>query len=206
MALAVFVVAGWLGLLAARLLLRGTRYAPERTLVAGMSITLGICILGYGGMLGVAFGLLSAPALLAFYGVLAAALILLTRRARRAAGAADPGDDVVDVTEPARPAPRGLKGLTAGLGVVVFVLVMAHSALAPVQEWDAMVYHAESAQLWFQERPSPAIIYGPSVGIEISANYPPLFPAAGAATYTLLDRFDDLYLRILPRSCSWRSC
>lgn len=198
LALAVFVLAGSMGLLAARLLLRDTRYASERTLVAGMSITLGICILGYGGMLGVALGLLSVPALVAFYGVLAAALILLTRRARHAAGVADPGEDVVDVTEPGRPAPRGLKGFTAGLGAVVFVLVMAHSALSPVQEWDAIVYHAENAQLWFQERPSPAIIYGPSVGIEISANYPPLFPAAGAATYTLLNRFDDLYLRVLP--------
>jgi hypothetical protein len=198
LAVAVFVAAGTLGRLATRLLLRGTRYGSERTLAAGLSITLGVCLLGYGGMLGVALGLLSAPALLAFYAVVAAVLIWLTRRAGGAAAAPEPGEDLVDVTTPVRPAPRGLKPLTAGLGAVIFVLILAHSALSPVQEWDAMVYHAESAQLWFQERPSPAIIYGPSVGIEISANYPPLFPAAGAATYTLLDRFDDLYLRILP--------
>ena len=198
LALAVFAVAGWVGLLSARLLLRGTRYASERTLVAGLSITSGICILGYGGMLGVAFGLLSTPALLGFYAAATAILVFLRQRARRADDGADPAADLVDVSGPGRPAPHGLKTFTAGLGATVFVLLMAHSALAPVQEWDAMVYHAESAQLWFQERPSPAIIYGPSVGIEISANYPPLFPAAGAATYTLLDRFDDLYLRILP--------
>ena len=71
-------------------------------------------------------------------------------------------------------------------------------ACTRLQEWDAIVYHAASAQNWFEDRPSPPIVYGPSVGVEISGNYPPLFPAAGAAVYTLIGRFDDLYLRILP--------
>ncbi len=192
LAVAIFAIAGILGWLAARLLLRGTAFAAERTLAGGLAITLGVCVIGYGGMLGVVFGLLSAQALLAFYALVAAVLGGLTIRTRRRERG-----DVVD-EDRTRPAPRPLKVLTAAFAALVLALTLSHAALAPVQEWDAIVYHAENAKLWFQERPAPPVIYGPSVGIEISANYPPLFSASGAAIYTLLGRFDDLYLRVLP--------
>jgi hypothetical protein len=196
LAAAIALVAGVLGWLAARLLLRGTDFARERTLVAGIAITLGICVLGYGGMLGVVFGLLSVPALLAFYAAVAGALIWLSFRAERVDTTSTL--DVLEVEEAARAAPGLLKATTGTLLAVIFLWNVAHAAFAPVQEWDAIVYHAESAKLWFQERPDPPLVYGPSVGIEISGNYPPLFPASGAAIYTILGRFDDLYLRLLP--------
>ena len=87
------------------------------------------------------------------------------------------------------------------LAVGVIALVFIHAVLGPVQEWDSVVYHAESARQWFMARPDPPVLFGPSVGIQISSNYPPLFPAAGAAIYTLIGAFEDLYLRLLSPIC-----
>jgi len=72
-----------------------------------------------------------------------------------------------------------------------------HALLYPVLEWDALIYHAEAARLIYENMGMP-LIAGPSIGIEMSANYPPLFSAIGAFLYILIDNFDDFYLRLIP--------
>lgn len=198
-ALAIVCLAGFIGWRASTLMLRRSRLADDRILGIGLSIVVGICALGYAGMLGLVFGLLSGPVLWVFLLVAAAGLVAVKRRVDRDRPATE--DDVVDVAAAELPGPRAnrsLKVATAGAATAITIFMSLHAALAPVQEWDAVVYHAASAKNWFEQRPDPPLVYGPSVGIEISGNYPPLFPAAGAATYTLIGRFDDLYLRILP--------
>ncbi|MDP9301565.1 MAG: glycosyltransferase family 39 protein [Actinomycetota bacterium] len=193
-ALAVVALGAGLGWEAARVLVRWMDLAGERMLVAGIAIVLGIGVLGYGGMLGVVLGALSAPVLLVCFMALGASLLVLDRRAKRQTTEAP----AVVHGAPAASAPRRsrLVIITAAFAIVVLAFTTLHAVLSPVQEWDATVYHAASARLWFLERPAPPVLYGPSIGIEISENYPPLFPAAGAAAYTLLGRFDDLYLRV----------
>ncbi len=66
----------------------------------------------------------------------------------------------------------------------------------PILHWDALVYHATMAKLMFQDHAIP-VIAGPSVGIEMSANYPPIFPALGAFFYAQVGAVDDLYLRLI---------
>jgi len=79
----------------------------------------------------------------------------------------------------------------------VVVCAVVHAALSPVTEWDAAIYHAGAAKLWFLEAPSPPVLAGPSVGIEISGDYPPLFPATGLTFDVVIGRFQDAYLRLI---------
>lgn len=81
------------------------------------------------------------------------------------------------------------------LGIFVFFSYY-HALLYPVLEWDALIYHAEVARLIYENMGMP-LIAGPSVGIEMSANFPQLFPAVGAFFYILIDNFDDFYLRLI---------
>jgi 4-amino-4-deoxy-L-arabinose transferase-like glycosyltransferase len=194
-ALAVVALGAGLGWQAARVLVRQMDLAGERSLFAGFAIVLGIGLLGFGGMLGVVLGALSTPALLVCYLALGASLLVLDRRAKRQTAEAPALVHSASAVFEARRS--RLVIVTAAFATVVLAFTTLHAVLSPVQEWDATVYHAESARLWFYERPAPPVLYGPSIGIEISGNYPPLFPAAGAAAYTFLGRFDDLYLRVL---------
>jgi hypothetical protein len=191
--LAILLVVWTLGWLATRRLLLGTDLAGERPLVGGLSIALGLCVLGYGAMVAVIFGWLSAPMLLLFIGLVAGGLVVSEIRARHVQG-----ERIEESAEVVRsPSPR-LRRITAALAAAILLATFVHAALSPVQEWDATVYHAETARRWFMKRPDPPLEYGPSIGYEISGNYPPLFSASGAAIYTLLGRFDDFYLRLLP--------
>lgn len=204
--LAGLAVEGWL---AARLLLAGSDLERDLAVVSGLAITLAISILGFGGTVAVVVGRLSRPELVGFLAAVGVVLALLTRRRRRVRSSPDPTAGADDA-EPrdarprdarprdARPRRRLLWGVTTGILSVAIVFTFAHATLTPVTEWDALAYHAEVARVWYLDRPDPEVRYGPSIGIEISGNYPPLFPAAGAAMYTIVGAFDDLYLRVLP--------
>ena len=181
---------GWL---ATRLLLSGSYLNGERWIELGLTITIAISLLGFGGVLCVVLGRLGRLELLMFYAVTGAALAWAWWRL----GARQASSDTV--AGPGRPrSPWILRAIAAAVFAIAVAFSLAHATLTPVQEWDATIYHAESARLWFRERPDPPIRYGPSIGIEISSNYPPLFPAAGAAAYTLVGEASDLYLRVLP--------
>lgn len=81
--------------------------------------------------------------------------------------------------------------------VLTFGFSFFYNVFLPVTDFDALIYHAEMAKIMFEEHSIP-LFKGPSIGIEISGNYPPLFSAVGAGLYTLMGRFDDVLLRILP--------
>jgi hypothetical protein len=83
-----------------------------------------------------------------------------------------------------------------GVGIL-FAFVFFHALLFPVIEWDAVVYHAEISRLWFIYSPDPPLMAGPSVGIQMSGNYPALFPAIGAFYDITLNQFNDIYLRLV---------
>ncbi|MCW4000205.1 MAG: glycosyltransferase family 39 protein [Candidatus Bathyarchaeota archaeon] len=88
--------------------------------------------------------------------------------------------------------------LPAALAVAaIFFLVFYHALLTAVVHWDATVYHAAVATMTYRDHALP-VLAGPSIGIQMSANFPPLFPALGAFYYTQIGAVEDFYLRAIP--------
>lgn len=79
-----------------------------------------------------------------------------------------------------RPTPSQPGGIVAALifGAVASI-AMVRGSLDVVTEWDAIVYHVSFARDWMLALPSLPHVAGPSLGAELSYNYPALFPALG---------------------------
>lgn len=90
-----------------------------------------------------------------------------------------------------------LAAFVIGPLVATFSLSFFYAAALPVTDFDALIYHAEVAKIIYEQHYFP-LFQGPSIGIEISGNYPPLFSGIAAGLYTLFGRFDDVMLRVLP--------
>lgn len=90
-----------------------------------------------------------------------------------------------------------LRAITIVPVVLTFGVSIFYAILLPVSDFDALIYHAEMARILFNEHSFP-LLSGPSIGIEISGNYPPLFSSIAGGLYTLFGRFDDIVIRILP--------
>ncbi len=185
---------------ATKFALSGTSLSDDHGARIGTAVILTFAIVGYAGVIAVAGGWLE-PALV--WGVvgtaatLGAVVWILRRKQPPRDPKSKPASDVPSQTSTRIFNPdASWIGWPLVVGVVAFSMV--HSIMAPITEIDATIYHAAAAKLWFLSRPDPGLMFGPSVGIEISANYPPLFPAIGASTYTVLGFFDDFYVRILP--------
>lgn len=80
------------------------------------------------------------------------------------------------------------------LALMAFVLIF-HSITTPITDYDALIYHAAMAKILVHSHGMP-LITGPSPGIEMSGNYPPLFPALGAFTL-IFAHGNDIFLRAL---------
>ena len=93
----------------------------------------------------------------------------------------------------ADPPSRGAK-IVAVSAFLVFASLIAS---APVYEPDAITYHAVTAQRWAQHSGSAPLLYGPGVGLPVSANYPPLFPASIAFLLTLTGSQADMLYKVL---------
>lgn len=94
--------------------------------------------------------------------------------------------------------PRNLKFWLlpcAAIGVI-FALCFYHALLTVVMHWDATVYHAAMAVIMYNNHGIP-VIAGPSIGIQMSANFPPLFSALGAFYYVQMGLIEDFYLRVI---------
>ncbi len=91
--------------------------------------------------------------------------------------------------------PGGWTYWILGYIVVMGATLIFHSATTPVYDYDAAIYHDAMAKILVNQHGMP-LIAGPSPGIEMSANYPPLFPALGAVTL-LSAGGNDLFLRLL---------
>ncbi len=79
---------------------------------------------------------------------------------------------------------------------VIFFFCFYHALFTVIVHWDALVYHAAMANIMYNEHGIPLIV-GPSIGIEMSANFPPLFSALGAFIYVQIGQIQDIYLRLI---------
>jgi 4-amino-4-deoxy-L-arabinose transferase-like glycosyltransferase len=185
---ALILVFSTLGWFAASLILAKTELHESPGFRIGLAMVLAVCLAGYVGMLGLTAGWLERSFLIgitATLGLLSVVLLVFSGTARHAA------------TIRVRFGRPGALTLACWLvASLVVAWVGLHAALSPVTEWDAIIYHAGAAKLWFLEAPNPPLVYGPSVGIEISANYPPLFPASGVVYDIVIGSFQDIYLRL----------
>jgi len=80
---------------------------------------------------------------------------------------------------------------------IIFFLCFYHALLTVIIHWDAIVYHAAMANIMYKEHGIP-VIAGPSIGIQMSANFPPLFSALGAYYYIQIGTIEDFFLRVIP--------
>lgn len=85
-----------------------------------------------------------------------------------------------------------------GLAIcVIFFFCFYHAIFTVITHWDAIVYHAVMSVFMYKYHATP-LMAGPSIGIEMSANFPPLFPAIGAYYYIQIGAVEDFYLKIIP--------
>ena len=66
--------------------------------------------------------------------------------------------------------------LPVAIGLVGGLLAV-RASIEPVTEWDAAIYHVSFARDWIASLPGLPHAAGPSVGAELSYNYPALFPS-----------------------------
>jgi len=79
----------------------------------------------------------------------------------------------------------------------VFVLVAFYDTLAfPAFEWDSLAYGVNYAKILFQHGNIP-LIAGPSIGLEMSANYPPGVQLSAVLLYVFAGNANDFYYRLL---------
>ncbi|MBU6997236.1 MAG: hypothetical protein HXS49_03790 [Theionarchaea archaeon] len=67
---------------------------------------------------------------------------------------------------------------------IILVVGMVYAVLFPPLEWDSLAYQAYYSKLVYEEKGLP-VIFGPSIGIEMSAAYPPAYQMLGCYTYVL---------------------
>ncbi|HIJ07733.1 TPA: hypothetical protein HA274_00015, partial [Candidatus Bathyarchaeota archaeon] len=81
--------------------------------------------------------------------------------------------------------------------VTVYLIVAVHRAITlPATEWDSLAYGVNYAKIIFEEHSIP-LIAGPSIGIEMSASYPPGIQLVAAYLYAFAGNANDFYFRIL---------
>ena len=79
---------------------------------------------------------------------------------------------------------------------IIFFFCFYHALLTVITHWDAIVYHAVMSIFMYRYHAIP-LIAGPSIGIQMSANFPPLFSALGAYYYIQIGEIEDFYLRAI---------
>ncbi len=84
----------------------------------------------------------------------------------------------------------------AVIGVLVAVSIYEAISL-PATEWDSLAYGVNYAKIMFQKGTIP-FIAGPSIGIEMSASYPPGVQLVAVFLYVFAGNVNDFYYRLLP--------
>jgi hypothetical protein len=146
-------------------------YRPRALLSGATTIWLGLGGLGTAAYLLSAFDLGTRWALAVLLAAAAAVIVVALRRAPRA-----PTGEALRSQRPARARPvlPLMIGLTGGL-------LAMRASIEPVTEWDAVIYHVSFARDWIGSLPGLPHAAGPSVGAELSYNYPALFPSISVA-------------------------
>jgi hypothetical protein len=79
----------------------------------------------------------------------------------------------------------------------IFVVVAIYQTVAyPSIEWDSLAYGVNYAKIIFEDGKIP-LIAGPSIGLEMSANYPPGVQLLAVDLYVFAGNAGDFYFRIL---------
>jgi hypothetical protein len=89
--------------------------------------------------------------------------------------------------------------LTVALMVIIsalFLLGLYKTLALPATEWDSLGYGLYYAKIIFQNGKIP-LIAGPSIGLEMSASYPPGVQLTAVSMYALAGVSNDFYYRIL---------
>jgi len=97
---------------------------------------------------------------------------------------------------------RGIQQLRI-LAAVSIIVVIAYTITAiyksvalPATEWDSLAYGVNYAKIIFEKGNIP-LIAGPSIGLEMSASYPPGVQLAAVTLYNFAGATNDFYYRIL---------
>ena len=86
--------------------------------------------------------------------------------------------------------------LLAIIGILAFTSLYNTLSLPPT-EWDSLAYGVNYAKIIYQNSHIP-LIAGPSIGIEMSAPYPPGTQLAATFLYVFAGSANDFYYRLLP--------
>ena len=79
----------------------------------------------------------------------------------------------------------------------IFLIAAIHRTISlPATEWDSLAYGVNYAKIIFDKHGIP-LIAGPSIGLEMSANYPAGVQLIAAYLYVLAGGANDFYFRIL---------
>jgi hypothetical protein len=79
----------------------------------------------------------------------------------------------------------------------IYVVVAIYQTVAyPAIEWDSLAYGVNYAKIIFEKAKIP-LIAGPSIGLEMSASYPPGVQLLAVYLYVFAGNANDFYFRIL---------
>ena len=83
------------------------------------------------------------------------------------------------------------------IAIGIFVIVAIYQTVAyPAMEWDSLAYGVNYAKIIFENGEIP-LIAGPSIGLEMSASYPPGAQVLAVYLYVFAGNAGDFYFRIL---------
>jgi hypothetical protein len=81
--------------------------------------------------------------------------------------------------------------------VSVYIIAAMYKSIAlPAIEWDSLAYGVNYAKIIFEKGNIP-LIAGPSIGLEMSASYPPGVQLVAATLYNFAGAANDFYYKIL---------
>lgn len=81
--------------------------------------------------------------------------------------------------------------------ISVFSIAAIYKTVSlPATEWDSLAYGVNYAKIIFENGKIP-LIAGPSIGLEMSASYPPGVQLVAVEVYALAGNLNDFYYRIL---------
>ena len=91
--------------------------------------------------------------------------------------------------------PPAEKNLWVLIGIILLGGFL-YAGLFPPLEWDSLAYQAYYSTLIYENQGLPSL-FGPSIGIEMSAAYPPAYQMLGSYTYILSGRAETQFMTVL---------
>ena len=85
--------------------------------------------------------------------------------------------------------------LLAIIGILVFI-ALYNTLSVPPTDWDSLAYGVNYAKIMYNAGNIP-LIAGPSIGIEMSASYPPGVQLLGVFLFVFAGKANDFYYRML---------